>query len=133
MNEVPNGNNIFRVYRYPSDYPAFDGKDLSPQGFIELGTDLECELYSNVETKAFTNSLNFYPNPVSDVLSLDGLDENEIYWAELFDLDGKILISTTIQRGVHEINLNVGHLESGVYLVRLYSSQEIQTAKIIKL
>lgn len=131
--EVPNGNNIFRVYRYPTDYPAFNGKDLSPQGYIELGSDLECELYSNIESNNLSNSLNFYPNPVGDILSIDGLSENEIYRVELVDLDSKILTSATTQRGVHEMNINVGHFAPGVYFVRLYSSVEIQTVKIIKL
>jgi hypothetical protein len=32
-------NSVFKVVRYPLDYPAFDGKDLTPKGPItELWT-----------------------------------------------------------------------------------------------
>ncbi len=32
----PNPNAVFRIYRYPLDYPAFEGRDLTPQGLLEL-------------------------------------------------------------------------------------------------
>jgi Arylsulfotransferase (ASST) len=36
-NQGPNNkaNNVFRAYRYPPDYPAFDGRDMTPGDYIE--------------------------------------------------------------------------------------------------
>jgi len=34
--EVIERNSVFRCYRYPADFPAFEGRDLSPKGPIEL-------------------------------------------------------------------------------------------------
>jgi hypothetical protein len=29
-------NSVFRIYKYPVDYAAFTGKDMTPGGFIEI-------------------------------------------------------------------------------------------------
>ena len=34
--EIPSENRIFRCHRYKSDYPAFEGRDMKPQGYIEI-------------------------------------------------------------------------------------------------
>ncbi|MBM4178962.1 MAG: hypothetical protein FJ211_06495 [Ignavibacteria bacterium] len=34
---VPRNNMVFKIYRYPKDYPAFAGKKLTPRGRIEDG------------------------------------------------------------------------------------------------
>jgi hypothetical protein len=36
---IVTSNDVFRCYRYPSDYPAFAGKDLTPQKPVELPPD----------------------------------------------------------------------------------------------
>lgn len=62
--EDPNFNSTFRAYKYPVDYPAFEGKDLSPQYRLE-GDDnplissnqdlikLNINLYVDQEAKSF--------------------------------------------------------------------------------
>lgn len=42
------GNNVFRCTKYPYDYPAFIGKDLTPQGFIEEGSTFVCNPQSSI-------------------------------------------------------------------------------------
>jgi hypothetical protein len=34
--EIPFNNSAFRVDRYPADHPAFAGRDLTPNGTLEL-------------------------------------------------------------------------------------------------
>jgi len=44
---IDRGFYIYRSEKYPKDYPAFDGKELSPEGTIEFpASDYDCELFS---------------------------------------------------------------------------------------
>lgn len=63
-----NNNLTFRAFRYPTDYEAFDGRDLSPQGYIELEpiTDYCNRLTSTSMPDQF--SFAIYPNPTKDIL-----------------------------------------------------------------
>jgi hypothetical protein len=38
--ETPRNNMVFKIYRYPKDYSAFEGKTLKSLGFIEDGGPL---------------------------------------------------------------------------------------------
>lgn len=43
-----NPNAVFRVYRYPTDHPAFKGKKMEPKGYVESSPGkYDCELYKN--------------------------------------------------------------------------------------
>ncbi|MGI9553137.1 MAG: aryl-sulfate sulfotransferase, partial [Aurantibacter sp.] len=47
----PTGNNVFRVLRYSLEYPAFDGKDLTPGNPIEANPNLgACTLFDDAVT-----------------------------------------------------------------------------------
>ena len=38
--QFPGGSAVFTATRLPVDHPAFEGKDLTPQGVIELDSDI---------------------------------------------------------------------------------------------
>lgn len=61
-------NHVFRFQRYAIDDPAFDGKDLSPKGFIELNPDTAyCTLVTSSAggTEQLGSDWSVYPNPVN--------------------------------------------------------------------
>lgn len=70
-----------------------------------------------------------YPNPVSDVLTvaLSGLNNAQF---DLIDIQGKTIItSRTISNGEE---IQVGHLESGTYFVRISSDENQMVKRIVK-
>jgi hypothetical protein len=80
------------------------------------------------DTDFTANQFSIYPNPTKDVLHISGM-ENEVA-VQVFDLLGKQVFSTKI----HNPNeaLDVSNLETGVYLVKVYNSENSFTQKIIK-
>lgn len=73
-NPVTQGTNIpisanllFAAKRYSSGYPAFEGKDLSPNGYIELNPDTAfCQELTSVKEHLEPPRVQVYPNPVFD-------------------------------------------------------------------
>ncbi len=63
-----------------------------------------------------------YPNPVVDDLHIEFLSLVQANWfAEILDMNGKVVVSKDIGRD-QDIRISLGHLASGVYLLRLRSS-----------
>lgn len=66
-----NNNITFRLNRYALDYPAFEGKDLSPGDYIELNPAVGfCEALLSVEEET-ENRVRIYPNPAKDHVFID--------------------------------------------------------------
>ena len=67
-----NNNLTFRMKRYPSDYPAFEGKDFSETFYIELEpNETFCDQLLDVEVLEDTYAIDVYPNPANDFLIVE--------------------------------------------------------------
>lgn len=88
------------------------------------------------EVKQMT--VNVYPNPVTDQLTIDietGTTIQETYQISVLDLSGKTLISREELVGnSHQLNLSLGALPSGMYIIRLdnLNTHTYSTHKVIK-
>ncbi|MBO6212036.1 T9SS type A sorting domain-containing protein [Algoriella sp.] len=83
-------------------------------------------MLNSTEVKTIINKrLNVYPNPVYDILTIDG-DLNQDYSYQLYNLSGEI-----VSEGKFINNkINISSLKAGIYLIRINNSQEL--TKIIK-
>jgi hypothetical protein len=72
--------------------------------------------------------LHVYLNPTKDVWNLKG--EECIYFVQVFDLQGNVLISARVNAVTTSINAT--ELNNGVYFVRVSSASGIKTLKRIK-
>lgn len=64
-------NLTFRAFKYPTSYQAFDGKDLSPKGHLELNPNLSyCDSLTSNEN-LLELDVNIFPNPVSSELHIE--------------------------------------------------------------
>lgn len=125
----PNNNSTFRAYRFGSDFPGFEGKDLSPGGTIELGNSpVNCEIFTNtneleidfgIELKyqSFNQSL-FLNNPNS--LNLNVM---------LFNVSGLSYFSE--QTSLNESQFELPELQGGIYFVRIMTENGIVLTKKI--
>ena len=69
--------------------------------------------------------ISVYPNPVSDVLVIDGI--NELYDVEIFDIHGKKIMSA------YKANtLKLNSLNTGIYLLKVFDDSSTHNFKIVK-
>jgi len=73
-------------------------------------------------------SLKIYPNPLVETLTIENMQLNSTIM--IFDISGKLLINKTAQSET-EI-LDVSHLTSGIYTIRIQNEELVQTSKLIK-
>lgn len=74
------------------------------------------------------NTLNYYPNPVKDILTIS--NDQEISAITIFDITGKQVVSETAKSS--KLDLNVSQLKPGVYIVKARSGGVLKTFKFIK-
>ena len=121
-----NNNLTFRMTRIPLDYSAFDGRDLSPKGFIELNPDTTlCDLILPVKETTEQYDLTIFPNPASSSLTIEWTSIGKVEF-EIFNLMGQKLDFFVGMGGRKFCSLD--KYEPGVYLIRINGTE---TRKLI--
>jgi hypothetical protein len=124
-----------------TQYCNFPTIDLNNNYYwVIISKDNSCETKSYFNTpKKITsieqteiNKLNFYPNPVNDILYLDTevfKNSNKID-VQIFDINGKLVHVSNLNESLKSVN--VKELKSGMYFIKLNDDKNIYTTKIIK-
>lgn len=124
-------NSIFRAYKYPPDYPAFDGVDLTPGELIEGDSQFnKCKPVSTEEQNIIAG-IDVKYDLNSSILTIENqLGEN--LKLQIISIDGKNLKSESLAGSVYEVNLN--YLDSGVYVIVVSTSsgEKSITRKIVR-
>ena len=126
-------NDIFRVLRYPVDHPAFEDKDLSPQGLlVEPHPDFDCQIIQDETTSTEEtfddNQINIYPNPSYDILVIDSDFSFEKDQLEIINQHGQ----RSSVRFKSDKTLDVSGLAAGMYIIRIISDGELYSSIFIK-
>ena len=111
------------------DLSAYDNAPdvmIAFEGISDFGNDLFIDdISTNLSTPAainnFTSELSIYPNPVKEVLTINGI-YNSI---EILDIYGKIVLSSNATQ-----TINVSSLSNGVYFVNINTENSITVKKI---
>lgn len=82
----------------------------------------------NVERPRISHDITLYPNPVQDVLFIEGTEGEETL-LNIFSIDGTLLMQKN-DRGIRSVNLE--KLRNGTYFIKITSSSVNFTQKIIK-
>lgn len=123
--DTPLGNLTFRAYKYKLDYPAFSGRDLTPQGTVETGASLyNCQILSNEEFE--TSAVEIFPNPIKDYLNIKS--KQNIRAVELYNIVGKKMSRIEVINN----KIDLSNLPNGIYLLKIYSNGAIVNKKIVK-
>ncbi len=97
-----NNNITFRFERYGIDYPAFEGRDLAPKGYLEINPDeVFCDLVSTTEVIEPTGWL-VYPNPANEVVWIKKEDTQVI---KVFDSMGQLMVNIEDETTDQQIDL----------------------------
>jgi len=120
-----NDNTTFRVNRYPTDCKAFIGRDLTPNGTIEVNPNLSlCTTTANNDVTQSESSFILFPNPTSNYLSIEGLSIGKSK-VVIYDIAGREVFTKNV--GQNE-RLDISEFADGVYWLKIGNSLE----KIIK-
>ncbi len=89
---------------------------------------IEIDIESDIISYGVDAYSKAYPNPVSDVLTI--ISEETINRVQIVSLTGTVVLSTEVN--YLEKQLNLEHLENGLYIVVLYTDNGVETHRIIK-
>lgn len=122
--EEPGNNGVFRAYKYGLDYPAFNGRDLTPSGVIEQESWINgCTIAVEEITPS---TLNSFPNPFKDFTTLLSVSDGRI---EVFNISGE-LMESMVSKKDQRIRLGQSY-ESGAYIVKHIDSRGMISSKLI--
>lgn len=111
---MPNDNTTFRFIKYPVGYSAFQGRDLSIKGFIELDGDAAfCDKLSGVNSASNVGKINIYPNPASG--QPVQIEAEQHYEATLLSADGLLVRKVHLVKGNN--TLDTTDLPNGLYFL----------------
>lgn len=92
---------------------------------------LPCDFILGLDDLNGQVDISVFPNPVSDVLRVEGLNPNSSYQLELFDQTGRSVLRESVRGSAI---LQIGQLESGIYLYRIQavSGGQVYSGRIVK-
>ena len=73
------------------------------------------------------NNIMVYPNPTNDLVFIDGYNTKKV---ELYNLIGQILVSK--ENLESNTPISIKHLSSGLYLLKVYSDNDIVIVRVLK-
>lgn len=112
-----NNNLTFRMKRYPASYDAFEDRDLSAKGFIELEPNTTfCDELLDVTVLEDDYALAIFPNPTSEYIVIDW-DANMYTYLKVYDATGQEIVS--LMRTGGRTQLDVSDWTSGTYTVQI--------------
>ncbi len=112
-------NSVFRIYKYPLDYAAFIGKDLTPGDFVE-------KYPTSVDNQELNSGdIHAYPNPFKDKIFLYGTKGDENY--ALLNSSGQ-----TVWSGKQIGQKDFSSLLPGLYFLKVTGEASGQTIRIMK-
>ncbi|MBL7847061.1 MAG: aryl-sulfate sulfotransferase [Cyclobacteriaceae bacterium] len=102
---------VFRMIKYPYNYPAFIGRTLTPQEPVEGAPWADCGLVTGLEEKPVTALA--YPNPANDRLTVTAPG---CFNAVIMDGQGRKVFEGP---GEDQLVINTSSISPGLYLLRV--------------
>ncbi|MCX6250929.1 MAG: aryl-sulfate sulfotransferase [Bacteroidetes bacterium] len=125
-------NSIFRVYRYPPDYPAFTGKDLTP------GDPIEC-FPAGIPDNPGKNSTIFLlnqnnPNPFNSATTIRFTlfirSHVRLFITDLYGRKISVIADEDKVPGSYQYNFNSEGLDGGIYFYTLSCGNNSETKRM---
>ena len=78
-----------------------------------------------------SNLISVFPQPAKNSLNIQvKLNNNEINTLDLYNSQGKILLSNVLNKNSENINLDVSQFKSGIYFIKVHSKNNLYTKKV---
>jgi hypothetical protein len=127
-------NAVFRVYKYPLDYPAFSGKTLVPGAYIERYSTSARQHTGEGIPSSFLLEQN-YPNPFNPTTvinyQLSAISHTTVVISDAVGRVVTTLVNDVKEAGYHTVQFDGSRLSSGMYFVKLTSGGKTQIRKML--
>ncbi len=122
---LENGDPVFNELLFIENYINIGATNayLAPNNPSENSVNFATLTNVDVEFQG----MSIYPNPVKDVVSIKGL-ENELNKTEVYSINGQKIMS--IENNTEVIDMSA--LSNGVYFLKLYTTTATKTVKLLK-
>mgnify|MGYP000740069112 CR=1 FL=1 len=90
----------------------------------------EDTLNVDVESTKLDPKIKAFPNPTTNTVTLNGLDNDEVTHAQLFDIEGKLVWENYNVRNDEPMNLE--GIQTGIYFLQVESASISEIVKIVK-
>ena len=123
--QPPNQNSTFRATRYPVDYLAFEGRDMTPGNPVELNPiQTDCVIYDGLPVMATGQSqlagARIRNNPIGNELSI--VNEMGVpIIAEIFNMNGKKMDNE--KSSAFQFSINANNWPNGMYVLHLSNEE----------
>jgi hypothetical protein len=118
----------YNVEVFAANYPVKTITDVSVENYSTVFLDIQLGVEVSVSDHSAITEPLFYPNPVSDRLFLQNTES--IQKIQIISLDGKIVMEYTNAEGKEFID--VADLQTGSYILRLYTPGNVVNHKLLK-
>lgn len=108
---------------------AFDKEGLFVEKSVIITIDVALSSTDFLKSD-LVDKLKLYPSPTSTVINLVGLSNNDNASVTIIDISGKTVLSTTVNK--NDSQIQVSHLASGIYFVKINNRYEQSTISFIK-
>jgi hypothetical protein len=125
---VPNGNGGFGYLYGYFNYTLTNTGDIIIHGWYYEDV-LNTEIIANSSATSIqenTNSINLYPNPTNNLITLDIEGFNGSVNVEVYDLQGRLLETTT------NTTISMGEYAKGIYVFKVAYGDRTQELKVVK-
>ncbi|WP_252937978.1 T9SS type A sorting domain-containing protein [Roseivirga pacifica] len=121
------------MQRYPVDYPAFEGKDLSSFGLLEEMV-FNDEVITSIQKENLPNGLLVYPNSTfgNVIIETPYLFQNTPFALELYSVDGQKVFTKEFSVTEERIVLSGNDLKNGLNLLMFKNRENRIVVKVIK-
>lgn len=125
--EESNSNQVFRVERISKSHPALLGKDLTPRGYIESGSNFTCELYDSETSVEINDNMGVIINQYTDRIELES--EELINKIEIFNFLGAKVYDSKSEN--HNNSISIVNFGSGIYFLKISLNNKTTHRKVI--
>ena len=104
---------------------------------LQPGFNINWFNFTLTESLGFNNELNnnshikIYPNPAENILNID-LESKSIDSLTLYDINGRQIFQHMYSTYPTKILLNVPNIDSGIYILRITSGEQVYHKKVFK-
>jgi hypothetical protein len=88
-------------------------------GFVNYVTGLQTEIYTGIVYPSKNDILKIYPNPATTNITVAEIDDHSVFNYSVTDIFGRTVLDGILS---HCNNLDISILSSGIYVIRLASS-----------
>ncbi len=97
---------------------------------VQTGITVSVTTCTSIEEQLSSESVSIYPNPTTDIVTINLSNINLDVKAEIQGIDGRILKTTSLHANENKISIN--EFSEGVYFITIYLGENKSTYKIIK-